>query len=484
MTGAARSRSRLRGVARSDPRFQGLSALGVKPAVAAALERWTTEGSDEDVVHIDALQFAKRHGLDETDVIDGFVHAAKVGLYEMTWNLVCPGCGGILEGGKNLKSVRKETYGCSMCVDKYEPSLDEMVEVSFTVSPTVRRVPAHDPDSLPFWDYYRLVYYGTVLEVPRGEEWSSLVADVSLEADEIPPHGKVIFGLQAPPEFLILFDPVTHGTTLIDVKGEPTRERTELRVALTQEGSTPESVEIRPGPLRLTIENKTDHRALPSLFRANDRLHDFLKDRKPFLTAKRLFTNQTFRDVYRTEMIEIDQRLRITSLTVLFTDLKGSTDLYENVGDLAAYDLVRSHFGVLGEVVRSHAGAVVKTIGDAVMATFPTPEQGLAAAIDMRTAMDAFRGGTTGRNPPIKIGLHEGPCVAVVSNERLDYFGQTVNVAARVQRLAGPRGIVTTAAVAGRPEVVDLLAARGLHSTARAASLQGIRGEMTVYEIA
>src|SRR6202044_2097610 len=115
-----------------------------------------------------------------------------------------------------------------------------------------------------------------------------------------------------------------------------------------------------------------------------DRPHPLLGNRKPFLTAKRLLTNQTFRDIYQTDTLDIDQRLKITSLTFLFTDLKGSTALYERVGDLVAYDLVRQHFGVLYDIVGSETGAVVKTIGDAVMATFATPDRALAAALRMR----------------------------------------------------------------------------------------------------
>ena len=92
-----------------------------------------------------------------------------------------------------------------------------------------------------------------------------------------------------------------------------------------------------------------------------------LGKRKTFLTAKRLLTNQIFRDIYRTDTLDVDQGLKLTSLTFLFTDLKGSTELYDRVGDLVAYDLVREHFRVLNEIVASEAGAVVKTIGDAVM---------------------------------------------------------------------------------------------------------------------
>ena len=97
-------------------------------------------------------------------------------------------------------------------------------------------------------------------------------------------------------------------------------------------------------------------RVLPSVWIAGDELHDMLEQRRPFLTAKRLLTNQTFRDIYRTDTLDIDQRLKITSLTFLFTDLKGSTELYERVGDLVAYDLVRAHFRVLHEIVAVGGG--------------------------------------------------------------------------------------------------------------------------------
>jgi class 3 adenylate cyclase len=79
----------------------------------------------------------------------------------------------------------------------------------------------------------------------------------------------------------------------------------------------------------------------------NQALDDLMKRRKPILTAKRLLTNQTFRDIYRTQTLAIGQRLKILSLTFLFSDLKDSTELYERVGDLVAFDLVNEHFRLL-----------------------------------------------------------------------------------------------------------------------------------------
>jgi len=197
----------------------------------------------------------------------------------------------------------------------------------------------------------------------------------------LPAGEKAQLSLQLPAEFLIVFEPVTHAAQFIDVKGEPTRERQNLSLVFNNLRAPTGTVAMRPGPLRLSLENRTETRVLPAIWIAGDALHELLGRRRPFLTAKRLLTNQTFRDIYRTDTIDPHQRLKITSLTFLFTDLKGSTELYQRVGDLAAFDLVRAHFGVLNEIVAGEAGAVVKTIGDAVMATFPTPDRAMAAAL-------------------------------------------------------------------------------------------------------
>jgi class 3 adenylate cyclase len=216
---------------------------------------------------------------------------------------------------------------------------------------------------------------------------------------------------------------------------------------------------------------------------ANDVLHDLLGQRRPFLTAKRLLSNQTFRDIHRTDTIDVDQRLKITSLTFLFTDLRGSTALYERVGDLAAFDLVKTHFSILQEIVGAEAGAVVKTIGDAVMATFPTPDRALVAAMRMREAMLSFNKERGNDDLLLKIGIHEGPCIAVSLNERQDYFGQTVNIASRVQHLANSREIFATGSVLDNPRATELLTTHGLKPMSHHVSLRGITDEIDIFAI-
>jgi class 3 adenylate cyclase len=401
----------------------------------------------------------------------------------MAWNVLCPGCGGVLQSGATLRTLRQHDYACALCAANYEPSLDEMVEVSFTVNPRVRRIAAHHPDSLPFWEYQRQIFWSSGIDLPKGAAFDELVSRIVIDSVELAPGERIILSVNLPSEFVIVFDPVTHTAHFLDVKGEPTRERQELVVGFDKVAPPTGTSEMRPGPLRLTLENRSDTRVLPGLFIANDELHHLLGHRRRFLTAKRLVTNQTFRDIYGAGALDTAQRLKITSLTFLFSDLKGSTELYERVGDLAAYDLVRDHFRLMQDIIAAQAGAVVKTIGDAVMATFPTPDRGLAAALKVREAMASGSAGDSQRDLVLKMGVHEGPCLAVTVNDRLDYFGQTVNIAARVQRLATSRAIFATEPVVSDGRSAELLAASALQPRREQRTLQGIGHEVTVYEI-
>jgi class 3 adenylate cyclase len=345
----------------------------------------------------------------------------------------------------------------------------------------VRRIAAHDPHELSFAEYFRQIFWGSGIDVP--DDFEQLIEEIVLDQVELPPREKALLSLHLPAEFVIVMDPVTHGTQFLDVKGEPTRERQNLAVVFDKLRAPTGTVTLRPGPLRLSLENRTDMRVLPGLWIAGDKLHDLLGRRRPFLTAKRLLTNQVFRDLYGSDTIDADQRLKITSLTFLFTDLKGSTELYERVGDLVAFDLVRAHFRLLNEIVAAEAGAVVKTIGDAVMATFPTPDRAVAAALRMREAMRELNDAHAREDLQLKIGIHEGPCLAVVLNDRQDYFGTTVNIASRVQALADSRAILATGPVLADRQASALLETSGLKPVAQRRALRGIADEVSVYEI-
>jgi class 3 adenylate cyclase len=452
------------------------------PAVSDAIARLIETGEDHELNRVNVLDFARRTGLDEERIISGFLHASRLGLFDLTWNVLCPGCGGVLDAHSTLKSLRHDDYHCALCAAGYEASVDEQVEVAFTVSPRVRRIAAHDPNTLPIWEYFKQIFWSSGVDFNK-ESFTALTDEVTLDALELPAGEKAVLSLQLPAQFIIVFEPVTHAAQFIDVQGEPTKERQQLSLMYNNVHAPTGTTTLRPGPLRLSLDNQTGVRVLPSVFIAAEGLHHLIGKRKPFLTAKRMLTNQTFRDVYKADNLNIDQRLKITSLTFLFTDLKGSTALYERVGDLAAFDLVRAHFHALLEIISSEKGAVVKTIGDAVMATFIRPEHALAAALRMRSAMAKLNAQRGTEDLIVKIGIHEGPCLAVMLNERQDYFGQTVNIAARVQSLSTSQEIHITGPVIDSPAVVTILEREAIKPIQKEAALRGIADKIVVYEI-
>jgi class 3 adenylate cyclase len=450
-------------------------------AVVDMLERMVRDAPDHALNKMNALELAANEGLDEERVIATLLNAVGFGMFEMTWNVMCPSCAGVLSANKSLKTLNSAQYRCAFCAAGYETTLDNLVEVTFTVSPRVRKIAAHAPDQLSPAEYYRQIFWSSAIDLPGDPE--KLFAEVTLEMVDLPPGERAILSLQAPEGTLIVFDPVTHAAQFIEVKGEETGERQNLSVTFNKVQVPVDTVALRPGPLRLALENRTDGRLLPAVWVANAALDAILTRRKPVLSATRLLTNQTFRDIYRTDTLAIGQRLKILSLTFLFSDLRGSTELYERVGDLTAFDLVNEHFRLLQEIIASERGAVVKTIGDAVMATFETPDRAIAAAIRMREAMSDLGAERQHQSLSLKMGIHEGSCLAVTLNAQQDYFGQTVNIASRIQGLAASRSIVVTESVVENARARSLLESKGLKPTPRSVALSGVADKVSVYEI-
>jgi class 3 adenylate cyclase len=454
----------------------------VPAPVVDTIEQYLRTAPDHHLNRVNTLAFATRHGLDEEEVIAGFLHASRIGIFDMSWNVLCPGCGGVLGANSTLRTVRETEYTCELCAAGYEATLDDAVDVTFTVNPKFRRIAAHEPDRLPPEEYFRQIYWGSGVDLPD-QDYHAVVEEFILDAMELPPEEKGVISLTLPQAYVIVFEPVTHSVQFIDARGEPTRERRNISIAYDRSHTASQELVLAPGPVRIQIENHLNIRTLPSVCIASDAMHDLLGKRRPFLTAKRLLSNHTFRELYRTDLIGADQRLKITSLTFLFTDLRGSTELYERVGDLAAFELVKAHFAVLDDIVAAEAGAVVKTIGDAVMATFSTPDRAVSAAIRMREAMAELNADRGREDLLLKIGIHEGPCIAVSLNEKQDYFGQTVNIASRVQQLATSHEIFATEQVLGDARTVDLLSTRGLRPAIRTVALRGIANEVKVFNI-
>ena len=210
--------------------------------------------------------------------------------------------------------------------------------------------------------------------------------------------------------------------------------------------------------VRVTFSIDERLRSLPK--EANDlEFRNQIDAKYGVVSGHRLLTLQMFRDLFPHETILPSESLLIRQVTILFTDLAGSTALYSEKGDSQAYSLVRQHFDLLFAIVDQHNGAVIKTIGDAIMATFTSSDDGLKAAIAMQAKMQDFnrRLESTDQQLILKVGVHAGPCISVNLNDRSDYFGTTVNTAARVQGLSQGNDIVFTESLRTQAQAIEAI---------------------------
>jgi hypothetical protein len=221
-----------------------------------AIEALVREAPDRALNRVNVLDFAVKNRLDEARAIAAFLHAARVGLFDLSWNVLCPGCGGVLDANASLKTVHTDDYNCALCGAGYKATLDEMVEVSFTVNPRIRRIAAHDPHTLSMWEYQRQIFCSSGIDLP--ENFEQIISEIVIDSIELPPGERASLSLQLPAEFVIVFEPVTHAAQFLDVTGEPTRDRQNLTVVFNKVSAPSATLHMRPGPLRLALENRAD----------------------------------------------------------------------------------------------------------------------------------------------------------------------------------------------------------------------------------
>jgi class 3 adenylate cyclase len=202
------------------------------------------------------------------------------------------------------------------------------------------------------------------------------------------------------------------------------------------------------------------------------------------LTAAQVTSWQEFRDLFVSEVICPDEQITVGSQIVLFTDLRGSTAMYNGIGDAPAYVVVRDHFVILTEAIREHHGAIVKTIGDAVMAVFSRVDEALAAVRQMHERL-GLAIPTKGLAVPLmlKSSLHLGPCLAVNANDKLDYFGTTVNLAARMVGCCQGGDLTISDEVHSRTETSQFLAQTGKAAHPSEVQFKGFEKPARVWRI-
>lgn len=404
--------------------------------LAGRLAELLRTAPDSDVRRIRPLALARAWNVPATPAIELCLQATRLGLLELRWDLLCPRCRIAKATSPGLDRLPTGAH-CGTCNIDYGRDFSRNVELSFRPAEAIREIEPGEfcllgPMSMPHvWAHVTLAPGET-----RG-------------LDAAPPPGPYrLRTLEAGPEAEIAHE------------GGPFPS-----VVVTDDG-------VAAGPAgavgAVTLRNASAHRRTVVI-----ESRAWVKDA---LTADRVAALQAFRDLFSDEVLRPGDEVAIRRVALIFSDLRGSTALYGAIGDAAAYHLVREHFAYLGGIVREHDGCIVKTIGDAVMAAFADPALAVKAAIAMQERVAELNRAELDREAPaplvLKLGVHAGPCIAVTMNDRLDYFGSTVNLAARLQDQSKGGDLVISADLAAEPEIAPLLAGRAL--TRESAQLRGI----------
>jgi class 3 adenylate cyclase len=445
------------------------------------LEGFVRTAPDDQIVRINPIQYAADHGRDEAQIIDLFLHARKAGLLTMEWHYVCRGCGQIIASFDTLNAANQHSF-CKTCLTSRDTDLSDFVEIAFTVSKAVRKSRFHDPEVLSAKEFYidynipasALARDGTKA---RDFYWRHKAFCTYVEPDETR-----TFEINLKPGFFVF----QHGPELVV---NPSLDNRVERIDIVHRDGRPAEPmqKVAPGSLTYNLTNASLARVIAFAMSIPEAEHTAYKETPPgfrlggFLSGSCLLSTQTYRDLFPSETVVSAGGLAVKRLAILFTDIKGSTALYERIGDMKAFNLVRQHFGVLRDVIAANHGALVKTIGDAVMASFHEPLNAIRAALDMLAQIRRFNDNAGDELITLKIGAHVGQCLAVTLNGRLDYFGQTVNLAARVQDLAVENEICLSDEIYSLTDAADLLAA--MQSNVRTVHVKGIARKIAVHAL-
>jgi len=474
------------------------------PRVISKFETLIRSGEETSVHRANPLAFARDRGVAEPEAIDLFLYAARASLVDMHWDILCPHSGLVLESFGKLRALRSH-FVCGLCDIDGQTDLDDFIEVSFSVSPQVRRLALHDVDGLSIEDLHWKLKFADgrlpggqtrFLDVlrgfVRGMTYLPPGATTTVRA-EIGPGALSGVNVQTQAGFMLpvvdgtIADAPVADTAFMAARGARPSGGTSRIVRIAYDGQrfTPAASAVPAGPVVFEIANTGARRGAllltnwpPEIVAMPDKP---ALEFDPYVSGGMMLARQTFRRLFRSERVDEAEGLGIRQVTFLFTDLKGSTALYERLGDLNAYALVREHFALLEAAAQRQGGAIVKTIGDAVMAAFSQPADAVAAALRIRQDIGQFNREHGQAAIILKMGAHCGPSIAVTLNDNLDYFGQTVNIAARVQSFADAGDICLTEALYTAPGVPELLAGHAVETFD--APLRGVEGDARVHRV-
>ncbi|EOQ87860.1 adenylate/guanylate cyclase catalytic domain protein [Leptospira yanagawae serovar Saopaulo str. Sao Paulo = ATCC 700523] len=365
---------------------------GIQKETIAKVFTWIKQSPDNELDRIRIKSVSRLLDLNPDEVLFLFLHGCRLGIFTLSWDIVCPHCRGVRTSLTKLGDMPAKDQ-CDVCEIDFDTTGVNSIEVTFHLHPSVRIV----------------------------EKQMYCAAEPATKQHIL--LTKRVGGRKSFSSSLL----IGSGVYRLRKKGEKKYRLVESKQSHNQTDilwlpeTNDEEIKVIPKP-NLVFENDLEEDVTIVL---EERSED-----QNSLRPSEIFDYQEFRDLFSEEAIATNLQLDIGIKTILFTDIVGSTKFYETEGDHGAFLQVREHFIKTNQIIQNFRGVVVKTIGDAVMASFSSPLQALKAAKEMQEWFHPENKHTPVR---IRISIHTGNCLAVNLNSNIDYFGNTVNYTAKIQ---------------------------------------------------
>lgn len=450
-----------------EEKWTQLKCTKADPAMIAWMKKVIESGSDFDCYKINAFVVANELEIERSTALRAFLYATKLGIFDLNWDIYCPSCHGLPEYHQHLMGIQQRSH-CNLCQFDWEIDFHEQVEVSFTVNPEVRKIEYEDFHTRDFNSMMDFIH-----DLATRANRNFPAADCFFPDRTVEIQGKYEPGVYRAwvPEHVEL-----------EVEFEVTK--TQARELQVVPASVDSMGAIHLEKDMLDTGDICFHVSAPNYPEMNGFLTFPKEGKKNWVSAFYVSSIQDFKDLFDGEFLNPECRFSIQSVTLLFTDVVSSTELYSKVGDSKAYSLIQKHFEIMQEVIAQFEGGIVKTIGDAVMASFPTSQLAIQASLEILRQFQKHKTELDGLE--VKLGLHRGPTIVVSANDRNDFFGSTVNVAARTQGVARAQELVISKSLSQEDEISQTLNNnRAIAHREFQADFKGIEGksELIAYKV-
>ena len=409
------------GRSRLHDRIKRLKEQKLSPLALTVLEQFLEHASDLEVARIRPLIFAERFELKPKDVIDACLVGAKEGLLVLLWDILCPSCRIPADVQATLASLKDHAY-CSSCDLRYEVDFANSVELIFRAHPEVRSAE-------------------TKTYCIGGPAFSAhVVAQTRLAAGErfdmelmLTEGSYRLRGIQLP--------------FTVDLRVSAGAGVTRLEIPLVRPPIAGSIRPLRQGTQVLSLFNNTPRELQIRLERT--------AGRQMALTAAAAAAIPMFREMFPQEVLAPGQIVSVTNVTLVMAEICDGSLLYQQLGDGPAFGKIRNGLLKMEEAIRLAGGAVIKIVGEGIVATFGN-------SVSAVTAASSILRSSKSDSLPQRLALHRGSAMVTTINDRLDYFGETLHMTRMMLQAASAGEFLITTRMLQQDDVATAIQTEGL----------------------